>query len=132
MSKEVAKRRQTAVTSTAAEQMVDSGRAYSPDVDIFQSDNELLLLVDLPGVEQGSVDINLDEANTLTIRAKNANAEPEGVLMRQFEVGDYYRAFRIGEEFDRAKISGRLKNGLLEVRIPRREETKPRRIEINA
>jgi HSP20 family protein len=132
MTKELTRREQTEVTSTAAEQMVDAGPAYSPDVDIFISSDELVLLIDLPGVEKGSVQIGIDEDNALTIRAKNAHKEPCERCVRQYQIGDFYRSFRIGNEFDKERTKGRLENGLLEVRIPRREELKPKRIEVKA
>jgi len=132
MSKELTKRDQTEVTSTVSEQMVDSGRAYSPDVDIFMSTDELVLLVDLPGVEKGAVQIDIDEDNALTIRAKNLTQEPSERCVRQYQVGDFYRSFRIGDEFDKERTGCHLGHGLLEVRIPRREELKPKRVEITA
>ncbi len=132
MSAKLEKRDQAAVKTTAAEQMAESGPAYSPDVDIYASDDGLYLLVDLPGVEKGDVQINIDEDNTLTVRARNSETEPGEALIRQFRVGNYYRAFRIGDEFDKEKVSGTLENGVLELRVPRREEAKPKRIEITA
>lgn len=132
MTKQITKREQTEITSTAAEQMVEPGPAYSPDVDIFVSQDALLLLVDLPGVEKGAVQIGIDEDNALTITAKNSFREPCDRCVRQYQIGDYYRSFRIGNEFDKERTAGRLENGLLEVRIPRREELKPKRIEVTA
>jgi len=132
MSKELAKREQTEITSTASEQMVDAGRAFSPDVDIYVSNDELALLVDLPGVEKGAVQIGIDEHNALTIRARNSYQEPNEQCVRQYRIGDFYRSFRIGDEYDKEQIKAHLENGLLEVRIPRREELKPKRIEVTA
>jgi len=132
MAKELTKREQTEITSTAAEQMVDAGRAYSPDVDIFVSSDELVLLVDVPGVEKGAVQIGIDENNALTIRARNSYQEPGERCARQFGVGDFYRSFRVSDDFDKERAKGRLESGLLEIRIPRREELKPKRIEITA
>ncbi len=132
MSKELTKRERAEVTSTAAEQMVEPGLAYSPDVDIFISTDELVLLVDLPGVEKGAAQIGIDEDNALTITAKGSFQEPGDRCIRQSRIGDYYRSFRIGNEFDKERTAGKLENGLLEIRIPRREELKPRRIEVTA
>lgn len=132
MSKELTKREQTEVTSTASEQMIDSGRAYSPDVDIYVSTDELVMLVDLPGVEKGAVQIGVDEDNALTIKAPNSYREPSEQCVRQYQIGDFFRSFRIGDEYNKDGIKARLENGLLEVRIPRREELKPRRIAISA
>ena len=130
--KELEKREKKEVSHTGAEQMVDAGSAYSPDVDIYLSEDELLLAADLPGVEKGDVNIEIDENNSLVIKAKTAQKEMENPVYKQFNVGNYYRAFQIGDEFDKDKVTGRLENGLLEVRVPKREEAKPKRIAINA
>ena len=130
--KELAKREKREVSHTGAEQMVEAGSAYSPDVDIFLSEDELIFAVDLPGVEKGGVNIEIDENNSLVIKAKNTLTESEKPVLKQFNIGNYYRAFQISDEFDKDKVTGRLENGLLEVRIPKREEAKPKRIAINA
>jgi HSP20 family molecular chaperone IbpA len=52
--------------------------------------------------------------------------------MRQYNVGDYYRAFQLSDQYDKEKISAKFENGLLEITIPRKEESKPRKIEITA
>ncbi len=130
--KELEKREKREVSHTGAEQMVDTGSAYSPDVDIYLSDEALLLVADLPGVEKGDVNIEIDENNSLVIKAKTTLKETEKPIFKQFNIGNYYRAFQIGDEFDKDKVAGQLENGLLEVRIPKREEAKPKRIAINA
>ncbi len=132
MASELEKRGKREVESSSAEQLVETAHSYSPDVDICDSEDSMTFIVDLPGVEKGDVKIEVDENNILSIRAKNSFREPEGAAVRQYRVGDYYRAFSISEEFDKDKISGKLENGVLTVSIPRREEAKPRRIEISA
>jgi HSP20 family protein len=132
MSTELEKREKTAVSTTAAEQMDDSGLSYSPDVDIYLSDDDAVFKVDLPGVEKGNVKIEVDETDTLVIRAKNSINEPDNVLVRQFGIGNYYRAFQLSDDFDKEKVQATLENGHLEVRIPKREEAKPKKIEIKA
>ncbi|MBN2036279.1 MAG: Hsp20/alpha crystallin family protein [Chitinispirillaceae bacterium] len=132
MSTDLEKREKQEVSSTAAEQMSHSGQAYSPDVDIFASDDEVVFNVDLPGVGKGDVNITVDETNSLIIRAKNSHKEPEGAVLMQYRVGDFYRAFQLSEEYDKDKVSAALENGLLQVTVPKRESAKPRKIEIKA
>lgn len=129
---ELQKRDKQEVTSSAAEQIGHSGAAYTPDVDIYASKDELVLAVDLPGVAKGDVNIQVDETNTLIIKGTNSYTEPEGAAWRQYEVGDYYRAFQLSEEHDRDRIGAKFENGLLEVTVPKREEVKPRKVEIKA
>lgn len=132
MTTDLEKREQQEVSTTAAEQMNQSGLAYSPDVDIYGSDDEVLFAVDLPGVGRGDVSIQVDETDTLIIRAKNTYKEPEGISLRQYRIGDYYRAFQISEDYDKEKVHATLENGLLQVAIPKKESAKPKRIEIKA
>ena len=132
MSTDVEKREKQEVSTTAAEQLTHSGTAYSPDVDIYAHDDELVLVADLPGVDKGGVTIEVDETDTLVIRARNGWGEPEGAVLRQYRVGDYYRAFRLSDEYDKDKVSAKLENGQLEVTIPRKESSKPRKIAITA
>ena len=81
---------------------------------------------------RGDVKVNVDESNIMTIRAKSSYQEPGNVLLRQTNIGNYYRAFSLSNEFNKDIISAKLENGVLEVTVPRREETKPKQIEINA
>jgi len=132
MTAELEKREKQEVGTTAAEKLRHSGPAYSPDVDIYVSDDAALFLAELPGVNKGDVTIEVDENQSLVIRARTAYTEPENAVFRQYQVGNYYRAFQLSDEYDKERIAAKLENGLLEVSIPKREEAKPKRIEINA
>lgn len=132
MVQELEKRAKHEVEHTAAEQLIEAGNAYNPDVDIYVSDDKISLRVDMPGVSKGDVKIEVDENNTLIIRGKNSFKENDNIIFRQYRVGDYYRAFQISHDYDKDKITARLENGLLEVVVPKKEEAKPRRIQINA
>lgn len=132
MNTELEKREKQEVGSTAAEQIQNSGLAYSPDVDIYVSEDAALFAIEIPGVNKGDVNIQVDETNSLIIRGKNSYVEPHNPVMRQYNTGDYYRAFQLSDEYDKDRISAKLENGLLEITIPRREERKPRKIEITA
>ncbi|NLE03051.1 MAG: Hsp20 family protein, partial [Fibrobacter sp.] len=73
------------------------------------------------------------ENNVLSIKAKDSLKTPDGKeLVAEFEIGDYYRAFTVSDQFDKSRITGKLENGVLEIVIPRREEVKPRKIQISA
>ena len=83
-------------------------------------------------VARGGVSVTVSESDSLVIRAANSHRERDNVVLRQYNIGDYYRAFQISNECDKGRITGTVENGLLEVRIPKREEAKPKRIEITA
>ncbi|MBN1982160.1 MAG: Hsp20/alpha crystallin family protein [Chitinivibrionales bacterium] len=130
MTSELEKRGKQEVETTAAERLAYSGDAFSPDVDIYVSEDEVLFVVDMPGVGRGDVTIQVDETNSLIIRGKNSHNEPGTSVLKQHDFGDYYRAFQLSDEFNKDKIRAKMENGLLQVTIPKREEAKPRRIEI--
>ena len=132
MATELGKREKQEVGTTAVEQLKHSGPAYSSDVDIYVSDDAELFIVELPGVNKGDVTIEVDETQSLIIRGKTSVKEAENAVLRQYRLGDYYRAFQLSDEYDKEKISAKLENGLLETTIPKKEEAKPKRIEIKA
>ena len=115
-----------------AESLLELENAFLPDAAIYETEDNLFVRLDIPGVEKGQVQIEVDENNTLQVRAKNGFQEPEGAVFREFAIGDYYRSFRLGEEFNKDSIAARFDNGVLELTVPKREEVKPRRISIKA
>jgi len=132
MTNDLEKREKQEVGTTAAEKIENSGPAFSPDVDIYVSEDAALFAVDMPGVNKGDVTIQVDETDTLIIRGRNSHKAPDNPVLVQYRTGDYYRAFQLSDEYDKDRISAKLANGLLEVTVPRREEVKPKRIEIKA
>jgi HSP20 family protein len=130
MAPELEKREKQEVGTTAAEKMENNGPAFSPDVDIYASEEALFMAIDLPGVAKGDVNIQFDENNALIINAISALSEPGNCVLREFNSGNYYRAFQLSDDYDKDKVSAVLENGLLKLTIPRREEVKPRKIEI--
>jgi len=132
MTNELEKKEKQEVGSTAAEQLQHSGPAYRPDVDIYVSDDAAVFIADMPGVGKGDVSIEVDETDSLVIRGTTSGKEPDNAVIRQYHVGNYYRAFQLSDEYDKEKISAKIENGLLEVSVPKKEEAKPKRITITA
>jgi HSP20 family protein len=132
MATELEKKEQRAVTNTTAERLIDSQNSYLPDVDIFENKENVILFMDLPGVKKGDVDITVEENNTLIIRARSSFTEPQKLQYKQFNNGNYYRAFTLGNHFDLDKISTNFEDGVLKLTLPKREELKPKRIQISA
>lgn len=115
---------------TNALERTRAGATYTPRFDILENENELLLLGDLPGVAKEDLDLRF-EKNELAIYGK-APPRQENVeyLYSEYGVGDFYRAFTIGEAIDAANISAELKNGVLTIHLPKTEAVKPRRIAV--
>lgn len=105
---------------------------FEPRVDIVESEHELTLYADLPGVQPENLDIQFDEGE-LKIHGKCAPRQTSGtVLLSEYKVGDFTRSFTLGETLDAHRISAELKNGVLTVHLPKVEKPKPRRVEIKS
>lgn len=105
---------------------------YTPAVDIYETQDELVLVADLPGVSKEDLTIKLDD-EILTIEgAAQASAAPGQQLLSEYTSGTFYRQFTVGEAIDREKIDASLKNGVLELVLPKAEKAKPKRIEVKS
>ena len=106
------------------------GLFFEPSVDIYETQKELVLLADLPGAVAENLEIDIrDSVLTLTARAKT----PEGKwrpLYEEYRVGHYSRQFRLGQQIDQAKISAKVKDGVLTLNLPKAEAALPRRIAV--
>src|SRR5689334_8995103 len=108
------------------------GTAFRPAVDIYETGEEFVVTADVPGARAESIDLDFDKG-VLTMRAGVAAREHEGRTMaREYRVGSYERSFRIGEGIDTERIGAELKHGVLTLRLPKSEQTKPRKIAVNA
>jgi len=100
-------------------------------VDLFRDGDRYVLAADLPGIDPGSVDVDLD-GHVLTIRAERTPASHEGAtwLAKERPYGSYVRQFSLGDGIDTDGISAHYDNGVLSVVIPVSERAKPRKIDI--
>jgi len=109
------------------------GVVYTPDVDIFESDNGITLLVDMPGVTTENLNIDLrDDVLTLTGEAGSNGESPEVPLVIEYGVGKFYRQFTLSEVVDQARIMAELKDGVLRLTLPKVEKAAPRKITVSA
>ncbi|RMD60029.1 MAG: Hsp20/alpha crystallin family protein [Nitrospirae bacterium] len=108
-------------------------RMYAPDVDIIQKDDNIILIADMPGVDEKSVDITL-EKDILTIRGEVKMDIPENykIVYAEFGVGDYLRSFTLPDDIDRDKIQATVKNGVLKLIMPKAETAKAKKITVKA
>jgi HSP20 family protein len=105
---------------------------FTPRVDVWETPSELLFHADMPGVKPEDVSLHY-ENGVLTLRATVQPATPHNKsFLQEYAVGDYYRTFTVNEEVDPGKIHAQFKLGVLTVKLPKREEVKPRQIAITA
>jgi len=108
-----------------------SRHSFVPRADIYETDKEIILLADVPGANENTVDITL-EKNVLTINAFIEPAIPSGfdVVYAEYEEGDYQRSFRLSDEIDRDKIDAMVSEGVLRLRLPKSKEAKVKKITV--
>jgi len=108
-------------------------KVYVPGVDIYETKDSIVLLADMPGVDEKSVDITLDK-NVLTITGAVALYEikDHSVYYAEYDTGDYERAFTITDEVDRDRIEANVRNGVLKVTLHKIEKAKVKKIAIKA
>lgn len=116
--------------ATDAEQ-TRPGVVYTPDVDIFESDADITLLADMPGVTTENLNIDLrDDVLTLTGDAITDVGDTEKPVIVEYGVGKYHRQFTLSEVVDQAKITAELKDGVLRLVLPKVEKAAPRKITV--
>ena len=123
------KEKQEAVASA---ELTKPGPVFTPAVDIFETDLEIVLLADMPGVTPETLDIDLRE-NTLTLSGEVEAAEHSGEIetFTEYEIGKFYRQFSLSEVINQEKIDAKLNNGVLRLILPKVEKVKPRKITIS-
>lgn len=105
-------------------------QAYiTPLTDIYEEENGLYVMVDLPGVEREGLKIKV-EKNVLTIEGHVEAKKERTYLFREFEPSNYFRQFELTDSVNQEKIEAELKNGVLSLFLPKAEELKPRSIEV--
>jgi HSP20 family molecular chaperone IbpA len=121
------------VESPAEVETTRNVRTFVPRVDIYETEENVVLLADMPGVNEQSVDITL-EKNILTINGYTSRQAPEGFepTYAEYRFGNYERTFAVSDEVDREQIEATVKNGVLRLMMPKAETAKTRKITVKA
>ena len=109
-----------------------SNRPWTPAVDIFETENELVLKADLPDVDQKDIDVRV-ENQTLTIAGQRKfEKQDSGKGFHRIErsYGNFVRSFAVPNSFNTEEIQAEYKNGVLSVKLPKKEAAKPRQIKV--
>lgn len=116
--------------NTAAE-LTKSGPVFSPDVDIYETDTEIVLQADMPGVTPDGLTIDLrDSVLTLSGDTTGVEARNEAEVFSEFQSGQYYRRFTLSEIIDQENIKAQLINGALNLKLPKVAKATPRKITV--
>ena len=123
----------TKTNGQAAERApAQAGRApeFTPRADVLETPEELVLLLDLPGVKPGNLELDY-ERGELTVHGRWLPPQQEGrSLLAECPGGDYHRVFLLGQEVDASDICAELKGGVLTVHLPKVEGARPRRVPV--
>ena len=109
-----------------------TNRPWAPAVDIYETENELVLKADLPDVDLKDIDVRV-ENQTLTIsgeRTFEKNDSTKGYHRIERNYGSFVRSFSVPNSFDTENIAAEFKNGVLSVTLPKKEAAKPRQVKV--
>lgn len=124
---------QTSGVQSTPAKSVERRMSIVPAVDVFEDKADITVVADLPGVSKDRLAVKVLDGN-LVIEAEASVPTPDGLRLQRAEmqVPGYYRAFTLSPDFDTARIEANLQDGVLKLHIPRREEARPRRIDVKA
>ena len=107
-------------------------RTFVPTADIYEGRDSLKVILEMPGVEKGSVDIRVEEG-VLHVQGKLDLTKYQGLqpLYTEYNIGNYSRSFRLSNAIDQDKIGAELKDGVLSLTLPKAEKAKPRTIQVS-
>jgi len=122
----------TKTNSDARGAPVETGPTFVPRVDLFETDSEIVLRCDLPGVPADSVDLRF-ERGILSLHGKvGPRAHPTANGRMEYGIGDFHRSFSIPVKVDATKLFAESSLGVLTVHLPKHEEVKPQKVAVKA
>jgi len=119
-STEIARKEQEGLTARASEKP-----RVAPPVDVFENKDEILVLADLPGVTKDALSVRLEDQELMI-----QGTQPDSPDSSSWPAVDFYRTFRVPNTIDPNGVIAELKNGILSIKLKKREETKPKQIEV--
>ena len=120
-------------SEVSAREQRPSRRTYSPNVDIVESQDQLIMYADMPGVSADNIDIHFENGElSIFGRVSERPSGNEQYLLHEYGVGDFFRSFTISEAIDAEAISANCKDGVLALHLPKVEAVKTRKIQVKA
>lgn len=127
---------QTTTVHPTTEDIVERERtrpSFRPDIDIYETRDEVVLVADVPGASGEDIDLSF-ENGVLDVHARIRPRRTENAtyLAQEYGVGDFHRSFQVSEDVDSGGISAEISGGVLTVRLPKIAAAKPRKIEVRS
>jgi HSP20 family molecular chaperone IbpA len=106
-------------------------RCFIPRTDIYEVEDEIILALDMPGINENAFEITL-EKNILNVKGYAQIEDPDEytLTLSEYEMGDYERSFRVSDEIAKDKIEAVYKDGVLRLTLPKAEQAKARKIAV--
>jgi HSP20 family protein len=106
-------------------------RMFVPAADIYEAENDLTIVLEMPGVEKKNVNIDVADG-VLSVEGRIDLTKYQGLqpLYTEYNIGHYARSFRLSSKIDQNKIAAEMKDGVLLLKLPKIEEAKPRTIQV--
>jgi HSP20 family protein len=121
------------LSAPAVPEQTRPGPVFTPAVDIFETENAITVLADMPGVKAENLDIDLRESVlTLTGQVTPPQGAKESSVLQEYRTGTFFRRFTLSETIDQAKIDAQLTDGVLRLELPKVEKARPRQITVRA
>ena len=118
---------------TTPTEQTKPGPLFTPAVDIFETDQEITLLADIPGVKAKDLNIDLrDDILTLDGEVEPPEGKSEVDVFREYQSGKYSRQFSLSQVIDQSNIDAELKEGVLRLKLPKVEAATPRKIAVKS
>ena len=114
----------------ARPEITRGGVHFTPRVDIFETDSELTLFAEVPGIGPEDVDLHYENGELVLCGRVKPRHDDRPALLQEYEEGDFYRAFTIHESIDSSRITAECKHGVLTVHLPKAEAARPRQIAV--
>ena len=114
------------------EEILRTQESVSPASDIYENANEYILIANMPGVTRNDIQVKVVDDSLIIFGKINYNeALSRNYILNENEIGNYFRKFRISDTIETAKINAKYDNGQLIVNLPKKENVKPRTIDIS-
>lgn len=115
-----------------ATEATSPGRYYSPYTDIFETPDQLTVVMDMPGVDKANVAVTLEKGR-LSVEGQVDSSRYDGLVpvYTEYDVGHFIRSFALSSKIDQAGITAEMEAGVLTLRLPKAPEAQPRRIEVS-
>jgi HSP20 family protein len=108
------------------------GMYFTPRVDIVETEKELMLIADVPGVRSDDVELRYERGELMLHGRVRPRQRPGQMIFSEYEEGNYYRVFNIHESIDSSRIEASCKNGVLTVHLPKAAAAQPKQINVKA